>query len=869
MEMELTMNQCLLRAGRWMKSGLMLGLCLLLTGRGGLAHGQAVSTTTVQGTVYLANGQTGPGTLSLSWPSFTTAGGQAVAAGSLTTAIAQDGFVSANLAPNLGSTPAGLYYTAIYQMSDGSTSTEYWVVPAAAQATIGQVRAQLMPAVQAVQAVNKTYVDQSIAQAISSQLTAFGGDLTGPLFLSADPTQPLQAADKHYVDDTFAQAVPLAGGNMTGPLQTPTVNGVQSPATSSGQTTLQAAMSAAGATGAMVIPPNYAGSDGFTNPNGVRVTDLRTSGAQQTERSVKEFGAVCDGVTDDTNALQTALNYAQTHGVALTIPQGTCKTHSLNWRGESIGGLGKQVSALMGFPGQDVLATLADNPNLLAYTRIHDLTIDVDQSVDSSCSPAEGRAPAGSCGFGRAIENNSIFSPGGNGLTGTKGTGAGWSVGNCAIAMPAATGAGGNGLRVAEIENVEIAATGVDPMAAQYPGAHSTHTCGLYLAQWPQWSEFRNIDIRGVNTGIALPALPVAAPAGLAADSNRWQNITIQATHGFAAAAGSGNVLDNVVATVGNSAAMAEPPTGLVLDFPAQENGWSVRNAVVRPTWAAVQPQLTVTAAGGAVTGVTVGAEQGLGFDPYGATVPLKFSGSCTAQATAAVNNNGANGSNGSIGAVTVTQGGVGCSTTTTASVNVAGTWDTAAAVNLIGGQNITVLAGNLLNGSGGYTVWNATSSSANGTQLNGGGGNLPGGGSYPALVATSSLGSAIQVEQLPGADFGAKLQSCLGMLSGSYGGTCDARNFSGTLAMGSNLTISTGNATVLLPCATISTASQVIVTAGTRNVSLRGCALRGEVPLAVAWGVQRLPIWAQGQRCRWATQPMRRIRWASIWTTW
>jgi hypothetical protein len=30
----------------------------------------------------------------------------------------------------------------------------------------------------------------------------------------------------------------------------------------------------------------------------VKVTDLRTAGAQQTERSVKEFGAVCDGLTD-------------------------------------------------------------------------------------------------------------------------------------------------------------------------------------------------------------------------------------------------------------------------------------------------------------------------------------------------------------------------------------------------------------------------------------------------------------------------------------------------------------------------------------------------------------------------------------------
>ena len=32
----------------------------------------------------------------------------------------------------------------------------------------------------------------------------------------------------------------------------------------------------------------------------------------------------------------------------------------------------------------------------------------------------------------------------------------------------------------------------------------------------------------------------------------------------------------------------------------------------------------------------------------------------------------------------------------------------------------------------------------------------------------------------------------------------------------------------MLLPCATITTANQIVVTAGTRNVSLRGCALRG-----------------------------------------
>jgi hypothetical protein len=808
---------------KWLRMARGIAFCALAMVLAATAMAQAVSTTTVAGTVFLANGQPGAGTLVISWPAFTTAAGQAVAADSITVAIGTDGFVSVNLAPNLGATPAGEFYTAVYVMSDGTTSTQYWVVPAAAQASVAQVQAQVMPAAQAVQAVSKAYVDEAIAEAtLSSGLTASGGTLTGPLYLSGDPTQPLQAADKHYVDTQVATAVPLAGGNMTGALTTPVVNGVQAPAVASAQTTLQAAMNAAGTNGAMEIPPTYAGTDAFTNANGVKVTDLRTTGAQQAERSVKEFGAVCDGATDDTNALQAALTYANAHSVALTIPQGTCKTRALSWHGESIGGLGKQVSALMGFPGQDVLESGPDTTSMLSSTRLHDLTIYVDQSVDVSCTPAEGRAAAGTCQVTRPMESNSIFSPGANGLAGTAGSGAAWDVGNCAIAMQATTGAGGNGLRVAEIENVEIAATGVDLMAAQYPGAHSTHTCGIYLAQWPQWSEFRNIDIRGMNTGVAIPALPTTPPAGLYADSNRWQNVTIQATHAFTAATGSNNVLDNVVAQAGNSSATGEPPTGLVLDLSGSMQGWTVRNAVVIPAWNAVQPALAVTAAGGAVTAVTLGSEHGLGWDPYGASVAIAFSGSCSAQANAVVSTNG------SIASVSVTQGGVGCSSTTTATLNATGTWDTAAPVNLVGGQNMTFFAGNLLKGNGGYTVWNAGSSASYGTQLDGGGGTLPGGGTYNALVGNSRVGAAFQVDQFPGADIGAKIQACVNAVNASYGGTCDARDFTGNLSMASNLTISTGNVAILLPCATITTANQIVVTAGTRNVSLRGCALRG-----------------------------------------
>ena len=85
-------------------------------------------------------------------------------------------------------------------------------------------------------------------------------------------------------------------------------------------------------------------------------------------------------------------------------------------------------------------------------------------------------------------------------------------------------------------------------------------------------------------------------------------------------------------------------------------------------------------------------------------------------------------------------------------------------------------------------------------------------------------------MDQFAGADFGAKLSACLSGLSATNGGICDARNFTGTLAMGSNLTISTANATVLLPCATISTANQMIVTAGTQEcVAARMLAARRE----------------------------------------
>jgi hypothetical protein len=102
-----------------------MGICLAAVLLVWSAAAQTISTTTVQGTVYLANGTPGSGTLQLSWPAFATSNGLAVAAGSLYVTVGANGFVSVNLTPNLGALPAGLFYTAVYHMSDGTVSTEY------------------------------------------------------------------------------------------------------------------------------------------------------------------------------------------------------------------------------------------------------------------------------------------------------------------------------------------------------------------------------------------------------------------------------------------------------------------------------------------------------------------------------------------------------------------------------------------------------------------------------------------------------------------------------------------------------------------------------------------------------------------------
>ena len=58
-------------------------------------------------------------------------------------------------------------------------------------------------------------------------------------------------------------------------------------------------------------------------------------------------------------------------------------------------------------------------------------------------------------------------------------------------------------------------------------------------------------------------------------------------------------------------------------------------------------------------------------------------------------------------------------------------------------------------------------------------------------ILDAQQIGGVYQVDQFAGSDIGVKIANCLNGLNQTYGGTCDARNFVGTLSMASNLTIS------------------------------------------------------------------------------
>jgi len=243
-------------------TSLMLALMMALTLSTTL-QAQGPALTTISDTVYRADGTAASGTVLISWPSFQTAEGDAVAAGNLAVTIGPSGAFTAQLVPNVGASPAGTYYVVVFQLDDGTVRTEYWAVPATSPTTIAAILTTpgtglgnlavtqqyvnaavanraidatvvhlagteaitgtkqfiVSPALPAPaganDAANKGYVDAAVANVGSGSYVSKAGDtMTGPLTLPADPTAPNQAADRHYVDSGLSAKADLVNGDV-------------------------------------------------------------------------------------------------------------------------------------------------------------------------------------------------------------------------------------------------------------------------------------------------------------------------------------------------------------------------------------------------------------------------------------------------------------------------------------------------------------------------------------------------------------------------------------------------------------------------------------------------------------------------------
>lgn len=181
----------------------LAGLSLQAGAQGGPA------TTTVTDTVYRVDGSPAQGNLIIIWPAFVTASGAAVAGGNTSTALNSSGVFSVGLVPNAGATPAGVYYTVVYQLGPGEVKTEYWVVPTSSPAHLAAVRVTPGSGV-AGQSVSTQYVNAALAtKANDNAVVHLSGSETigGTKTFSAapnvpNPTSSGQVANKAYVDGT-------------------------------------------------------------------------------------------------------------------------------------------------------------------------------------------------------------------------------------------------------------------------------------------------------------------------------------------------------------------------------------------------------------------------------------------------------------------------------------------------------------------------------------------------------------------------------------------------------------------------------------------------------------------------------------------
>lgn len=118
----------------------MLGAAALLL-MAALAWPQSSSLTTIQDTLYRADGRLYKGSLTISWSTFDSSSGTSTIVQQSKTVPVVNGILYVRLAPNASANPPANIYTVLYQSDGYQQFTETWAVPASATPlTVAQVR---------------------------------------------------------------------------------------------------------------------------------------------------------------------------------------------------------------------------------------------------------------------------------------------------------------------------------------------------------------------------------------------------------------------------------------------------------------------------------------------------------------------------------------------------------------------------------------------------------------------------------------------------------------------------------------------------------------------------------------------------------
>lgn len=268
--------------------GRFLFLCIALLLARLLAYSTPPGLTTITDAVYLANGQPASGTILVTWPAFNTRDNKTVAAGELSVTIGAGGGVSFQLAPNEGASPDGTYYKAVYKLSDGTTATEYWVVPVASPATITAIRATVVPRQVGAQLASRAYVDTAITTNSAELVHKAGSEsITGAKAFAVSPTVPAptsaaQAANREYVDGQMSMQTALIAQKLNRAGDTPVTLAAlrfadQFAGAGTGQKIDAACADLGGSSGVVIVPSSAAAGDSTIGvPDNCRVIDFRT-----------------------------------------------------------------------------------------------------------------------------------------------------------------------------------------------------------------------------------------------------------------------------------------------------------------------------------------------------------------------------------------------------------------------------------------------------------------------------------------------------------------------------------------------------------------------------------------------------------------